>query len=157
MGGLLRKVRGAIGTAIASAVAWAVGACAVVGGMSFFLAGGAPSWQFYVVVAQIAAGLGFVSGGLFSIALSTRYASASLDDLRVSRMALWGAVTGLVGGAAMLLTRGGIPADPELLAMLTALFGGLGATTAAGLVSLAKAAPAEVEAGSGRGALGSGG
>jgi hypothetical protein len=148
MGGLLRKLRGAIGTAVASAVAWALGSCAVVGGLSFALVGWAPAWQFYVVVAQIAAALGFVSGGLFSFALSTRYARTPIEDLRVSRMALWGAVTGLAGGAVMLMTRGAIPADPQLLAMMTALFGGLGGTTAAGLVMLAKSAPTELESGS---------
>lgn len=156
MGGLFRKLRGAIGTAVASGVAWALGSCAVVGGLSFALAGWAPSWQFYVVVAQIAAALGFVSGGLFSLALSTRYARTPLEDLRVSRMALWGAATGLAGGAMMLMTRGGIPADPQLLGMMTALFGGLGATTAAGLVMLAKSAPAELESGGGRQSLESG-
>ncbi len=149
---ILRTLRGTLGTAVASAVGWVVGTTALLLVLDLFFPYLISSWTVLGSVAQLAGVLGFVSGGLFSLALGTVYRGVEIADLRVSRMMLWGVASGVLGScAAVLLAGGSLPTDPSTLAILVGMFGGLGGATAGGLVIVAKSASARIEAPDGMG------
>ena len=64
---IFRTLRGALGTAVASAAGWVVGTTALLLVLDFFFPSLISSWTVLVSVARIAGVLGFVSGGLFSL------------------------------------------------------------------------------------------
>ena len=133
MKGFLRRLRGVIKTGLT----WAVGCVAIMAGVTAF--GGwlqLPMAQWSVFFSQIPiyAAFGFIMGGAFAGILSLTERHRRLEDLSLRRVALWGALGGLVlvGGASLAY------GPPNLVSWLvmTSLSAGL----ASGSVALAKRA-----------------
>jgi hypothetical protein len=91
MKGLLRRLRGIIGTGLTWAVGWA-GIFSVLG--VIFGAGSIPA------VAVVGAFTGLVSGGAFAVILSIAERRHRLEDLSLWRTALWGGLGGILVAAA---------------------------------------------------------
>lgn len=127
----LRRIRGAIGMGLTWALAW-FGV-----GMLVLLAIFASDAQGADVPFPLFWGLlGFLAGISFSAILGTVERRRSLDQMSVSRFAVWGAIAGLLlsGG---LIWVGGLAGEALLLGPLFALSG---AGCAAGSFVLAKRA-----------------
>jgi hypothetical protein len=94
--------------------------------------------------------IGFVLGSGFAGVLTILEGRKTLDELTPGRAALWGALTG-VGFATALglfLTSGlGVSITLALWVAMPGVYGAVTAGIAAGTVSLARRAPAELEAG----------
>ena len=114
----------------------------------------------YVVTVTLAYGvLGFVLGGGFAGALVTMHGRKTFEELTRGRAALWGALTGVgvvtvTGLISLGLWLGDgfslaefIPAFVPPLVRMTCMFGAVAAGLGALTVSLARRAPAELEAG----------
>ena len=91
MRGLLRRLRGIIGTGLTWAVGWA-GIFAVAG--VIFGAGSVPG------VAVVFGFTGLVAGGAFAVILSIAERRHRLEDLSLWRTALWGGFGGILVAAA---------------------------------------------------------
>ena len=161
MRSILRKLRGAVGTAVTWAVMWATGGVAFTG-LLFLLSPGL-NLQIFAeaapAIALVAGAWGFIGGGVFSLTLGTVHRSRRLDDLSPGRMSLWGALAGMllpIGLLAFAALSGVTGIDAEVIFWTTAIFGGLGATTAGGTVKLAQSASQEID-GTGPGPLLEGG
>ena len=93
-----RKLRAALGVATTWAATWAVwgmlysGVIVVLSGYSVAL----PIWELILTQAVRSGALGFIGGALFSTVLGFRYARRSLGELPAWRLAVWGAVVGLL-------------------------------------------------------------
>lgn len=146
---ILRKLRGALGTAVTWAFAWAVAGTALTGVLFLFESELGFSVFFEVApwLALVAGGWGFVGGAVFSVALGTVFRRRRLEELSVGRMAFWG---GLAGALLPLTVMSLIAAESAgavgsgMVAWTTAVFAGLGATTAGGTVRMAQGAAKEV-------------
>jgi len=151
IGGLLRKLRGAVGTALTWAAAWGTG------GFLFFLAvylsGGPPvSPEGFeltlgmVLLAGVAIGLlGALAGGLFSLVLATVHRRSTLGEVLPERMALWGALVGMAAPSLFVgfaIATGGYSPEPGLAETLITL-SVLGGATGAGTVWLARSGGAD--------------
>ncbi len=145
MDGMLRKLRGALGTAVTWAIGWAIAAVPLTTIM--WLLGGSdlPLLDTVGPLTAISAGSGFISGGLFSLGLATLGRSRSLEELRVAPMALLGA------GAAIVLPiiafASGLfeyaPITWRGATIFTSVMAVLGAATGGGIVKIAKGADAQ--------------
>ncbi len=129
----LRRVRAGLGMGLTWAAAWAPV------GLIFALV--APDRLDEILVSSsLFAGLGLLTGSIFSVALSVVERRRRLDEMSVIRFALWGAAAGLLLGTplvAIALTaaagRGGFLGILGTLALL-------GAGSAAGSLVLARRA-----------------
>jgi hypothetical protein len=151
MKSILRRLRGALGTAVTWAVAWAVGGFAVAA-ILFFLGPGfggidSPDFRDVASIFTVLGGVaGLVGGTVFSIALGTVHRRRQLRQLSSVRMGLWGALAGLlvplgvVGVGIGMGTVHSILLSAEVLGTTIVLFGGGGAATAVATVKLAQAA-----------------
>jgi hypothetical protein len=137
MKGLLRRLRGIIGTGLTWCVAW--------GGL-FTVAGLVGVGDFVAGLAMTGAFLGLVGGSAFAVILSIAERRHSLADLSLWRVALWGAV----GGALMALLFGG----GNLFLDFVAFMAFSGAVSSAGTVAVAKRADARLIEGGDESALG---
>ena len=102
----LKRVRGALGNAIAWAAGWsAVGAICGLGFAIFW-----PSrvgFEFIAAQAQGWAMVGFVAGGAFSTILGLAEGRRRFDELSLPRLTAWGAIGGLLLGVLVVITTGG--------------------------------------------------
>lgn len=126
MKGFLRRLRGVITTGLL----WAVGSVAF---FSVFEVLGGRTDSLLIAI-PFYAGFGFIMGGAFAGILSLTERHRRLEDLSLRRVALWGALGGLVFlGIATLVFR-----PPELVSWLILPI--LTAGFASGSVALAKRA-----------------
>ena len=154
---MLRKLRGALGTALTWAVAWAVAGVAIVAFMYVWVGDGWPDefpfWEFARVYPLRLGLYGLMSGTLFAGALATIHRRRALGELKPAWVGLWGGLAGFLisaGGLGIAVaSAGGLPLGPvpvgALLLGLATIFGGLGAATAVGTIMLAKAGAKEIE------------
>lgn len=141
MRGILRKLRGALGTAVTWALGWGLGAFALVS-VGFLLFGkGVFFWDTVRPITILAGLSGFIGGTVFSTALATIHARRRISELSPLRMALWGAGAGLLVPLGVLGVSlvAGVPLHADVVAGMVVGIGGLGAATAAGTVKLAQA------------------
>ena len=129
MNTLLRKLRGMLGVGVTWAVGWAI--------IMFILGSiisvvdpdsidqGEEPWRLALMVSVV----GFISGSVFALILSTAERRKSILDLSAGRAAIWGAL----GGAALPLLTG----MPDVTVFNTAP---LGALFAASTVAIARRA-----------------
>ena len=82
MRAILRKLRGALGTALTWAVAWPVGGFAL--GIFLYVEGFSqvPLWMFVPLLALSMGLYGLVGGALFSAALATVHGRRTLSELK---------------------------------------------------------------------------
>ena len=133
MGGLMRRIRGAIGTGLTWAAGW-LGVGAILGvPISILL--GLPVLSGMTVLAVGWAKLGFVGGVLFSGVLAAAEHNRSIEDLSLRRIAAWGAVGGFLLAVPSVIAAGMTPFAlvPAGVAVL------LGAGSAAGSLAIARA------------------
>ncbi len=152
MRSILRKLRGALGTALIWAVVWAVGGLAVATllYMTTDVAVLGPFWELAPGYALRYGLWGLVGGALFSGALATVHGRRTLGELRPAWASLWGGLAGLLIGAGVvgsLVATGTIPFRSELdgVALALSVFGGIGAATAVGTIMLAQKGTKEIE------------
>lgn len=129
MNKLLRRVRGVLGTAFTWAVAW-TGLGAGLG-----LLAGIP-FHFLIPMALNGAAAGFIAGASFAVILSIAERHRTLEDLSLRRVAVWGAVGGLL--LSFIPMAFGVPV-PYLLGPLV-INTGIGAGMATGSVFMARRA-----------------
>jgi len=126
---LLRKIRGIVGTGLTWAGAW-IGLGAVLGVVAGF-----PLTSVFRLALSNSIG-GFIAGASFALILSVAERKRTLDDLSLRRVALWGAVGGVVVTSIPLLF--GTPLAFLLGPLL--INGGIGASLASGSVVMARRA-----------------
>lgn len=135
----LRRIRGAIGMGLTWAVGWApIGA--LVGVVLNAVVPGTPIDLGTVVAlnATTFAGLGFLGGTFFAVALRLAEGGHQFNQLSLRRLALWGAVGGaLLGGLAVTAGLWGAGMGALLPGMIGAATL-LGAGSAAGSLVLAR-------------------
>lgn len=140
---LLRRLRGALGTAVTWAVGWA-GASVLVTSLVQLVGlgpGGIPFWQFAIVVAQNFAGFGFLCGGAFSLFLGVAGRKKQLDELNAGLFGLGG---GIAAGVALpvftTVVNGlsGFPTPMAALGVMSGIAATLGGITAYGTIKIAQ-------------------
>lgn len=158
---MLRKLRGALGTAVTWGVAWAVTGFGLVALLSVLgpgvQAGG--FWDRAGPFTLLVGASGLVGGGVFSVVLGTVHRRRRLSELSPLRMALWGASAGLLVPLGLLGVglAAGVPMIPQVVAVTLVGIGALGAATGGGTIKLAQAGERELESSETGGSLGSGG
>ena len=142
MSSLLRKLRGALGTALIWALGWgAIGFVVIavlllaVGSRDFY-------WETVIAFSLSSALSGLVAGATFSLVLGTLYRRRHLSELSPLRMALWGAAAALLVPLGTLAAADtvGLQLETGVVAGMVLTMSGLGAATAGGTVRLAQAA-----------------
>lgn len=129
MNGLLRRIRGIIGTGITWAMAW-VGLGAGLGALAGLNLG-------YLLRMAMGNSIGgFLAGVSFAVILSVAERNRSLEDLSLRRVALWGAGGGLA--ISLIPLAAGIPVAYLLGPLM--INAGIGAGMATGSVALARRA-----------------
>ena len=126
---LLERARGVLGTALTWAAAW-VGLGIGIGALVGF------SLRYIVPLALNNAVGGFIAGASFAVILSIAERHKSLEDLSLRRVAMWGAVGGLLLSCIPLAF--GVPLAYLLGPLVINM--GIGAGMASGSVALAKRA-----------------
>jgi len=158
MGVWLRRLRAALG----NAVTWAVGWAPVGLGLGMYWGSGIPGvpfWRYAFGMALSTAFAGFIAGGSFALVLGVVERRRTLADLKVSRIALWGAAGGMAYPVVSFLVSGfgGINLGIGFFLAILGITGVLGAGCSAGSLLLARraerlelqtGAPDELEAGS---------
>ena len=146
MDGLIRKLRGAFGTAVTWAIGW--GALALpLSSVMWFLGGSDASFVDTVgAISAVAAGSGFLAGGVFSLGLAAFGRNRRLEDLKVLPMALLGALAAAALPVAIALY--GLAAMPfgldwDVLLTIGTVLTGFGALTAGGLLKIAQGGDTE--------------
>jgi hypothetical protein len=131
----LRRIRGAVGMGLTWALVW--GPVAVLIGMAVD-----PDGSMDEMWVAIGAYPGFLGGVVFSAVLAIAARHRGLDDLPLSRVALWGAAAGLLVGTLPFLI--GDPASDRpvwvLAAIVISAITLLSAASAAGSLALARMA-----------------
>jgi len=142
---ILRKLRGALGTALTWAVVWAVGGFAFAT-LLYVRADGfgyGPFWEFALGAALTLGLWGLTSGALFSGALTTFHRRRALGELEPAIVGLWGGVAGCLGVIVVAIASNE-PLDVSsleavgLTAAAALVWGGVGMATAVGTVRLAQ-------------------
>jgi len=139
--GLLRFIRGSLGTAVTWAMAWAAGGF-VLFGVIFAVNVDLSTFWTAAPFLTIGSGCsGFVAGGVFSGVLATVFRRRQLPELSVTRLAIWGAAAGLVLPAWFFAggVYAGMHLDLGFVATVAAVMGGFGALTAGGTIGAAQA------------------
>ena len=127
MNRLLRRVRGILGTAFTWAIAW-TGLGVGIGALAGI------QLSYWVPMALNGAAAGFLAGTSFAVILSIAEKKQTLEDLSLRRVALWGAVGGLL--LSFIPLAFGVPV-PYLLGPLV-INTGIGAGMASGSVFMAR-------------------
>jgi hypothetical protein len=146
MNGWIRKLRGAFGTALTWALGWAT--LAVPGSSLMWVLGGSDARFVETVVAltAMAAGSGFLAGGVFSLGLATFGRNRSIDELKVLPMALLGGLAAAILPIAVGIYGALAPAfitEWSVFLMVGAVLTGFGAVTAGSLLKIAKGGGAD--------------
>lgn len=134
----LRRLRGVIGTGLTWAVVWSVAGTALQAGLALFGVLRAPD----LTVTPLMWGLmGLYGGILFGGLVSLTEGRETLRDLRVGRVAGWGAIAGFAVPVVYNLLRGDSSAI-SMVSLLTnaVIFAPLSAGSAAGMIRLAQRA-----------------
>jgi hypothetical protein len=126
---IMRKIRGMVGTGLTWAAAW-IGLGAGLGAIAGF-----PLGSLFRLALSNSIG-GFVAGASFALILSVAERKKTLNELSLKRVALWGAVGGLVVTSIPLAF--GTPVAYLLGPLL--INGGIGAGLASGSVIMARRA-----------------
>jgi hypothetical protein len=92
----LRRIRGALGTAVTWALAWS-GVGIAVGLLNVVLAG-APLGAVMATFAVAWAKMGFIGGAIFSVVVGVAERRRAFHEMSVPRFAAWGALGALVFG-----------------------------------------------------------
>ena len=134
----LTRIRGAVGIGLTWAAGWVP-----LGAITGWLTGQFLGFPLGVVTSNYAmmfGVLGFIGGTIFSTVLSLAEGRRSFDQLSLPRFVMWGAAGGfLLGGLAVAV--GLLGAGPTLLgAVIAGASTLLGAGSAAGTLSIARAA-----------------
>jgi hypothetical protein len=135
---ILQKLRGVLGTGLTWAVGWSVAGTILQGGLSLLGLFRAPDLS----VAPFMWGLmGFYGGTMFGALLSLTEGRRTLQNLRIGRVAVWGALAGFALPVVYNLMRG----DPGAISMMSLLTNAvilapLSAGSAAGMTALAQGA-----------------
>ena len=127
MNRILKRVRGVLGTAFTWAIGW-VGLGAGIGALAGF------PLSYLLRMALNSSVAGFIAGASFAVILSFAERNHTLEDLSLRRVALWGAVGGLI--LSVIPMAFGVPV-PYLLGPLV-INSGIGAAMASGSVVLAR-------------------
>ncbi len=155
MRSILRKLRGALGTALTWAVVWAVVSFASV--TLLYMTTDAvvmlgPFWEVAPGGAFRFGLYGLVGGALFSSALATVHGRRMLGELKPARMGLWGGLAGLLVfmGVLGVVAAAGVAIPWSLpmvgvIALGASMYGGIGAAIAAGTIKLAQQGTEEIE------------
>ncbi len=141
--GLLRRLRGALGTAVVWAVGWAGASVVVTSVLQLLGIGttGLPFWQFAIVVAQNFAGFGFLCGGAFSLFLGVAGRKKSLEELNAGLFGAGGAVVAGIFLPVFTMVVNGLGGSPTPMAAVASMSGiaaTLGGLTAFGTIKLAQ-------------------
>ncbi len=157
MDGLIRKLRGAFGTAVTWAAAWVV-LTFPLSSIQWLLDDSFLRFSYWSSVglgAAVAAASGFLAGGVFSIAVAGFGRHRRLEDLSTARMALLGAAAAAVvpvvlvaldqtGTLGLFLPEGwDLVLDWGGAALMGGVLAALGGATAGGLIRIAKSADRE--------------
>jgi len=126
---ILRKIRGIIGNGLTWAAAW-IGLGAGLGALAGF-----PLGSLFRLALSNSVG-GFIAGASFALILSVAERKRTLEDLSLKRVALWGAIGGLVVTCIPLA----FGAPLAFLMGPLVINGGIGAALASGSVAMAKRA-----------------
>ena len=126
---ILRRIRGIIGTGLTWAAAW-IGLGAGLGALAGF-----PLGSLFRLALSNSVG-GFIAGASFALILSLAERKRTLEDLSLKRVAMWGAVGGLVVTSIPLA----FGAPLAFLMGPLVINGGIGAALASGSVAMAKRA-----------------
>ena len=160
---ILRKLRGALGTALTWAVGWAVGGFALA--TLLYMTTDAivvlgPFWEVAPGVAFRFGLYGLMGGALFAGALSIIHGRRTLGELKPAWVGLWGGLAGVlvsIGVLGVLVASGlAIPWSLPMfggLALVASFYGGLGAATAVGTIMLAQGGGKEIESSDPRAAI----
>ena len=161
---ILRKLRGALGTALTWAVGWAVGGFALATFLYVAVSpAGLPFWEFALGAAFGFGRLGLMSGALFSGALAIIHGRRTLGELKPAWAGLWGGLAAFLISTGMLTiaiaTTGLAPlslSSLEVVGFTAAtglVYGGIGAATAVGTIMLAQGGRKEIESSDPRAAI----
>jgi len=154
MRSLLQKLRGVLGTGLTWALGWSIAGTLLQGGLSLLGLLRAPDLS----VAPFMWGLmGFYGGTMFGALLSLTEGRKTLQNLRIGRVAVWGALAGFALPVVYNLMRG----DPGAISMISlvtnaVILAPLSAGSAAGMTALAQRADRELDRGEDGVALGEG-
>ncbi len=134
----LRRIRGALGTALTWAVGW--GVVGAITGVLEVVLGGDPVAAIPVVAGWVGASFGlagFIGGAIFSTVLGVVEGRRSFDQMSLPRLALWGGVGGVLVGALLVANGAAIGLFSAITIALLPL---LAAGSAAGSLALARRA-----------------
>jgi len=141
-GAFLRKLRGIIGTGISWAIGWSIAGTAIHWSLALLGLVGSPD----MMVAPFMYGLlGFYGGSVFGGVLALTEHRRSLSELRLGRVAVWGALAGLfvpvvyhlLGGGAGLSWFSQLWTSPDVWISLV-IIAPLGAGSATGMTAIAR-------------------
>jgi len=135
----LRRIRGALGTAVTWSFAWIpFGALWGLGDWLLF-PDATPLSYLLVASAALFGGAGFAGGAIFSLVLNRIEGRRGFDQLTVPRFFGWGALGGILLSAVLLLSNGvGQLSLADIVALITLPL--LGAGSAAGSLMIARSA-----------------
>lgn len=138
MRSFLRKLRGVLGTGLTWAAVWSVAGTILQGGLALLGVSRSPELS----VAPFMWGLmGFYAGSMCGVLLGLTEGRRTLENLRIGRVAGWGAVAGFALPVVYNLMRG----DPSAISMMSLvtnalILAPLSAGSAAGMTALAQRA-----------------
>jgi hypothetical protein len=152
MTNVFRRLRGALGNALAWAAGWFIAAFPLTA-LAPYIFRTTPNFTYWgaaTFLAPTLAVIGFVSGGAFSLYLGIAGRDQRLDELKPGRVALGTGVTlGLLMAVFLVLfvSLRGFPVSFGPTILVASIFGGLGGLTALGQVKIAQKALAPGEEG----------
>lgn len=154
-----KKIRAAFGVATTWALAWGAWGVLTTGAYALFGVGFPIPWEVAGLAAIRSGLLGFVGGTLFSIVLGSRFSANSLQELRPGRLAMLGALGGVlvpVAATAALLAGFGMAITVPVLLQTALAYGVPGLVTAYATVRLAQAGARSLDDGDSWGRLSGG-
>jgi len=130
----LRRIRGAIGTALTWAAGWSITG-AIFGAVTWALGIDPPSAIFWVGASF--AVLGFIGGAIFSTVLGLVEGRRRFDQMSLPRFTAWGTLGGLLV-ASLLIFQGLVTGPTQAIGLGVVIL--LGAGSASGSLALARRA-----------------